>query len=132
VLNNGSIVGMFARADQYLDAIGFYVLPFWLFLAVLGSIDRSTGRREPPLVFVVRRIDHAPVRACWWWSMCRVLTFDDPCMFPIPFCWPDMHTTAIWNNKNDSCVFFSSCLDWVWWLDWIIKTLGFLFFWDYN
>ena len=28
VLNNGSIVGMFARADQYLDAIGFYVLPF--------------------------------------------------------------------------------------------------------
>ena len=28
VLNNGSVVGMFARADQYLDAIGFYVLPF--------------------------------------------------------------------------------------------------------
>ena len=28
VLNNGSIVAMFARAGQYLDAIGFYVLPF--------------------------------------------------------------------------------------------------------
>ncbi|XP_062213392.1 protein GOS9-like [Phragmites australis] len=28
VLNNGSIVGMFARAGDYLDAIGFYVLPF--------------------------------------------------------------------------------------------------------
>ncbi|KAL6650095.1 hypothetical protein ACP70R_014319 [Stipagrostis hirtigluma subsp. patula] len=28
VLNNGSIVGMFARAGDYLDAIGFYVIPF--------------------------------------------------------------------------------------------------------
>jgi hypothetical protein len=27
VLNNGSIVGMFARAGDFLDAIGFYVLP---------------------------------------------------------------------------------------------------------
>ncbi|KAL6650096.1 hypothetical protein ACP70R_014320 [Stipagrostis hirtigluma subsp. patula] len=28
VLNNGSVVGMFARAGDYLEAIGFYVLPF--------------------------------------------------------------------------------------------------------
>ncbi|CAN6306340.1 unnamed protein product [Urochloa humidicola] len=28
VLNNGSVVGMFARAGDFLDAIGFYVLPF--------------------------------------------------------------------------------------------------------
>ncbi|XP_062211488.1 horcolin-like isoform X2 [Phragmites australis] len=28
VLNNGSIVGMFARAGDYLDAVGFYILPF--------------------------------------------------------------------------------------------------------
>ncbi|GJN31716.1 hypothetical protein PR202_gb20146 [Eleusine coracana subsp. coracana] len=28
VLNNGSVVGMFARAGDYLDAIGFYVRPF--------------------------------------------------------------------------------------------------------
>lgn len=28
VLNNASIVGMFARAGDFLDAIGFYVLPF--------------------------------------------------------------------------------------------------------
>jgi hypothetical protein len=28
VLNNGSVVGMFARAGDYRDAIGFYVLPF--------------------------------------------------------------------------------------------------------
>ncbi|PAN49257.1 hypothetical protein GQ55_9G449100 [Panicum hallii var. hallii] len=27
VLGNGSVVGMFARAGDYLDAIGFYVLP---------------------------------------------------------------------------------------------------------
>ncbi|XP_062211490.1 horcolin-like isoform X2 [Phragmites australis] len=27
VLNNGSIVGMFARAGDFLDAIGFYILP---------------------------------------------------------------------------------------------------------
>ncbi|VAI83548.1 unnamed protein product [Triticum turgidum subsp. durum] len=28
VLNNGSVVGMFGRAGDYLHAIGFYVLPF--------------------------------------------------------------------------------------------------------
>ncbi|GJN31714.1 hypothetical protein PR202_gb20144 [Eleusine coracana subsp. coracana] len=28
VLNNGSIVGMFGRAGGYLDAVGFYILPF--------------------------------------------------------------------------------------------------------
>jgi hypothetical protein len=28
VLNNGSIVGVFARAVDYLDAVGFYVHPF--------------------------------------------------------------------------------------------------------
>ncbi|TVU46646.1 hypothetical protein EJB05_06195, partial [Eragrostis curvula] len=28
VLNNGSIVGFFARAGDYLDAVGFYILPF--------------------------------------------------------------------------------------------------------
>ncbi|KAL6650092.1 hypothetical protein ACP70R_014316 [Stipagrostis hirtigluma subsp. patula] len=28
VLNNGSIVGMFARAGDFVDAVGFYVLPF--------------------------------------------------------------------------------------------------------
>ncbi|KAL6650097.1 hypothetical protein ACP70R_014321 [Stipagrostis hirtigluma subsp. patula] len=28
VLNNGSIVGMFAREGDYLEAIGFYVHPF--------------------------------------------------------------------------------------------------------
>jgi hypothetical protein len=28
VLNNASIVGIFARAGDFLDAIGFYILPF--------------------------------------------------------------------------------------------------------